>query len=169
MYITTTKSIALLVLLITSSAVADFSPIFPRQSTYTCDAGYSVCNKHCMPSGSNCCSDGSYCLSTQYCTTGDDGQGACCKKGKLCSGNGGTSTYGTTTRTSTTSTRASTRTTATTTSNSASSPTGVSAVFVPTGSASSGSSGASSIEVRGEFFAAMGVGLMGLAVGVALV
>src|SRR5690349_11178281 len=54
MYITTTKSIALLVLLITSSAVADFSPIFPRQSTYTCDAGYSVCNKHCMPSGSNC-------------------------------------------------------------------------------------------------------------------
>ncbi|KAH8660875.1 hypothetical protein BGZ60DRAFT_414192 [Tricladium varicosporioides] len=164
MFITISKSVLLVVLLATH-ILADFSPIFPRQSTYTCDAGYSLCNKHCMPSGSTCCSDGSYCLSTQYCTTGDNGLGACCQRGKLCSGNGGTSSYGTTTRTSTTSTR----TTATTTSTGTSTSTGVSVIFVPTGSASSGSSGASNIEARGDYLAAMAVGLVGLAAGFAMV
>lgn len=57
-----------------------------------CSPGWVTCGvDNCMPAGDTCCSDGSYCPAGDYCDIGNNGLGACCPIGKLCTGNGGTS------------------------------------------------------------------------------
>ena len=86
------KSTFIMVLLATPVALAlqPAARLIARQSG-SCPIGWVTCGvDNCMPVGDTCCSDGSYCLATQYCDIGNNGLGGCCSIGKECTGNGGT-------------------------------------------------------------------------------
>jgi hypothetical protein len=58
-----------------------------RRQSDCSSIGEFPCGQYCIQSGYFCCPDQQGgCLTTQYCTTGDDGTPCCCPLGKVCDG-----------------------------------------------------------------------------------
>jgi len=58
-----------------------------RRQSDCSSIGEFPCGQYCIPSGYFCCPDQQGgCLTSQYCTTGDDGTPCCCPLGKVCDG-----------------------------------------------------------------------------------
>jgi hypothetical protein len=81
---------ALLPLLGSASLLTSPNPnnkhLLRRQSDCS-SIGEFPCGQYCIESGYFCCPDQQGgCLTSQYCTTGDDGTPCCCPLGKVCDG-----------------------------------------------------------------------------------
>ncbi|KAL4926338.1 uncharacterized protein BDV17DRAFT_269631 [Aspergillus undulatus] len=61
--------------------------IFARQSSNCAEIGADSCEGYCIPSGYNCCANGTGCQPGYYCVAN-----GCCPNGERCSGSGGTRT-----------------------------------------------------------------------------